>query len=64
MHSSLARITAGALTIVRDTNTSPSMHADMFIAEIILFSAGLALLFLSAIGFLGLAYVLLFVLVI
>ncbi|KAK1234425.1 hypothetical protein PQX77_002373 [Marasmius sp. AFHP31] len=52
---SLTRITAGALTLVRDTNTSPSMHADMFIAEIILFSAGLALLFLSTIGFLGLA---------
>ncbi|KAL0576566.1 hypothetical protein V5O48_005398 [Marasmius crinis-equi] len=52
---SLTRITAGALGIVIDTNTSPSMQSDMFLAEIILFSAGLALLFLSAIGFLGLA---------
>ncbi|KAG7099562.1 hypothetical protein E1B28_001395 [Marasmius oreades] len=52
---SLTRIAAGALMIAIDLVSSPAMKPDMFIAEITLFSAGLALLFLSAIGFLSLA---------
>lgn len=54
---SLTRVAAGALTIAIDlgASSSPRMLQDMFIAEITLFSAGLAFLFLSAVGFLSLA---------
>ncbi|KAJ7225898.1 hypothetical protein GGX14DRAFT_641729 [Mycena pura] len=50
---SLTRITGGALIVAGETTKNPK--PDMFIAAYIMFHAGLAVLMLSTIGFLGLA---------
>ncbi|KAJ7785931.1 hypothetical protein B0H16DRAFT_1488533 [Mycena metata] len=50
---SLTRIAGGALIVAGETSKKP--NADFFIAAYIMFHAGLALLMLSTIGFLGLA---------
>jgi len=50
---SLTRIAGGALIVAGETTKNPK--PDMFIAAYIMFHAGLAVLMLSTIGFLGLA---------
>ncbi|KAJ7042615.1 hypothetical protein C8F04DRAFT_1076532 [Mycena alexandri] len=50
---SLTRIASGALIVAGEVSKKP--NADFFVAAYIMFHAGLALLMLSTIGFLGLA---------
>jgi hypothetical protein len=51
----IARIAGGALIVAGELTKNPS--PDLFIAAYIMFHAGLAVLMLSTIGFLGLACV-------
>ncbi len=57
---SLARIAGGALIVAGEVTVDSNPNVDLFIAAYLLFHAGLAILMLAAIGFLGLACVLIF----